>query len=250
MPTIGTILLICSHAIAAEENLHVSTVTQQTDMRSNASVGIARQASPLFPEQAIHGMQKIKRRVFMKATLSGEALNQLIGAVKAFVSKNNARPQSQFIHILFSADGCKATAYALDGYRAAKESVVCYTVDEDFDVMISAPQIRARRGSTVEVYRDGDYSFIGYGDIAFRTKKPEGEPFNVEKLISVEAAKENKQAFGINADYMIDALRSLKESGASIRKPVVIEFTSPVAPVLLHTDEDNYKVVLPIRIRQ
>lgn len=185
----------------------------------------------------------------MKATLSGEALNQLIGAVKSFTSKSDARPLNQYIHIFFSADGCKATAYALDGYRAAKESVVCGFVDEDFDVMVLAPRIKARRGSNVEVYRDGDRSFIDYGDITFRTQRPEGTPFDVEKFISGEAAKENKQAFGINADYMIDALKSLKESGAAIRKPVIIEFTSPVAPILLRTDEDNYKVVLPMRIR-
>ena len=184
----------------------------------------------------------------MKATLSGEALNQLVGSVKAFIGKSDVRPQNQFIHILFNADGCKATAYAIDGYRAAKESVVCCFVDEDFDVMISAPQIRARRGSTVEVYREGDYSFVVYGDITFRTRKPDGTPFDVEKFISDEAAKENKQKFGINADYMIDALKSLKESGAAIRKPVIIEFTSPLAPVLLRTDSDNYKVILPVRL--
>jgi DNA polymerase III sliding clamp (beta) subunit (PCNA family) len=184
----------------------------------------------------------------MKATLSGEALNQLVGSVKAFTGKSDVRPQNQFIHILFSADGCKATAYAIDGYRAAKESVVCGFVDEDFDVMVLAPRIKAKRVSNVEVYRDGDRSFIDYGDITFRTQRPDGTPFDVEGFISGEAAKENKQAFGINADYMIDALRSLKESGAAIRKPVIVEFTSPLAPVLLRTDADNYKVILPVRL--
>lgn len=185
----------------------------------------------------------------MKAQLSGEALNQLIGAVRAFTSKGDARPQNQLIHIFFSAEGCKTTAYAVDGYRAAKESVVCGFVDEDFDVFVLPPQIKAKRGSTAEVYREGDYSFISYGDVTFRTEKPDGEPFDVESLIRSEAVKENKQSFGVNVDYMIDALRSLKESGAAVRKPVVIEFTSPLAPILMRTDSDNYKMILPVRLR-
>lgn len=187
----------------------------------------------------------------MNATLSGEAFNRLVGAVKAFVDKRGSRrPCDTLIHILFSAEECKATAYALDGYRAAKETVACGSVDEDFDVLISVPRLKAVKSSIVEVRREGDKSIVDYGDIQFHTKNPGGELFDVETAISAEVNKPKRMAFGINADYMIDALRSLKESGAAIGKPVTVEFTSPLAPILMRTDKDNYKMVLPVRIRE
>lgn len=185
----------------------------------------------------------------MKATIEAMAFNRLIGAVKAFASRTNSRPALTMIQLHFSAQDKKATAYATDGYRAAKECALCYTVDEDFSVLVSAPPLKAKSNSIVEVELDGDVAYISFGEVRFRNKQPTNEPFDVEKFISDVVVRKNVNVLGVNADYLIDALKSLKASGATARHPVIIEFGGPHEPIVLRTDSDNQKVVLPVRIK-
>lgn len=185
----------------------------------------------------------------MKATLEGATFNRLIGAVRNFTGKNDARPQNRLIQLHFHKDGTLVEAYALDGYRAAKECAICYTVDEDFSVLVNAPPLKANGSIAVEVEAADGFAYISYGDIRFRTKQPDAEMFDVQKVIKDAMQKPDIMRFGANVDYLLDALKSLKASGASSRKPIIVEFRSPVEPIILRTDQDNPKVVLPIRIK-
>lgn len=186
----------------------------------------------------------------MKSTINGSDFNRLIGAVRSFAEKTDVRPMNRLIQFHFNADTTSVTAYAVDGYRAAKERAVCYTVDEDFTVLVSAPPLKANGRIGVEVELDGDCAYISYGDVRFRTKQPEGDVFNVQKVISDAMERKEIQRFGANVDYLMDALKSLKASGATGRKPIIVEFRGPSDPIILRTDSDNPKMVLPVRIKR
>lgn len=184
----------------------------------------------------------------MKATLEGATFNRLIGAVRNFTGKGDVRPQTRLIQLHFCKGLTSVEAYALDGYRAAKECAVCYTVDEDFVALINPPPLKANGSIEVEVEVSDGFAYVSYGDIRFRTKQPNAELFDVQKVIDDTMQKPNIMRFGANVDYLLDALKSLKASGASSRKPIIVEFRSPVEPIILRTDRDNPKMVLPVRI--
>lgn len=185
----------------------------------------------------------------MEATLDGKNFNRLIDAVRNFTSKNDAKPENCMIQLHFHTDGTNVEAYALDGYKAAKECAKCCTVDEDFVALISAPPIKANGIPVVEVSLEDDYAYISYGDIRFRTRQPNAEPFDVQKVIDNAMHKESTMWFGANVNYLLDALKSLKGSCAAGRIPVIVEFRGPNEPIIFRTDEDNPKMVMPIRIR-
>lgn len=184
----------------------------------------------------------------MKATLDGATFNRLIGAVRNFTEKSDNRPQNSLIQLHFHNGETSVEAYALDSYRAAKECAVCYTVDEDFVALISPPPLKANGSAVVEVEVSGGFAYVSYGNIRFRTKQPNAELFDVQKLIDDTMKKPDIMRFGANVDYLLDALKSLKASGASSRKTIIVEFRSPLEPIILRTDRDNPKMVLPVRL--
>ena len=185
----------------------------------------------------------------MKATINGTNFNRLIGAVRNFASKNADKAQLALIQLHFHKDEQNVEAYAVDGYRAAKEQAACYLVDKDFTVLVAAPPLKANEATTVEIWTDGEYAYILYGDIQFRTKQPGAEPIDIRKIVDENMHRPEMLRIGVNADYMIDALKSLKLTGAARRKAVIIEIKDPMSPIVLRTDEDDPKIVLPVRIR-
>lgn len=184
----------------------------------------------------------------MKATVSGANFNRLMDAVKHFVDKNSTRVALRYVQLRFDKELCNVTAYGVDGYRASKECAMCLTVDESFTAMIKVPPIRANGQLSVEITQDDGHSYISYGDIQFRTAKPGAMPYDIEDVIKQAVDRPDIMKFGANIDYLMDALKSLKTSGATGRRPVIVEFRGPTEPVILRTDEDNPKMVLPTRL--
>lgn len=184
----------------------------------------------------------------MKATMRGANFNRIISAVKAFTSANEARPANTMIQLHINKEALTVSAYGVDGYRAAKESGTIYSADGDFRVLIFAPPIKAPTEAVVEIEDDGEYAYITYGDIRFRYKQPEGKPFDVQDFFEKEMVKERRQV-GLNVNYLLDAAKSIKAAGRTIRQSVVIEFGGPADPVIIRADHENPRVVLPVRLR-
>lgn len=186
----------------------------------------------------------------MKATMNGANFNRIIAATRAFASGNTTRPQNNLIQLHFCRETASLEAFALDGYRAMKETSACYTVDEDFMVLVSAPPLKANGEHVVEIEQDGEYAYISFGNVRFRTKRPEGKVLDVNKVLTDEMKKEGRHRVGLNVDYLLDACKSIKASGTAFRKAVIIEIGSPLEPVILRTDRDNPRMVMPVRIRE
>ena len=55
----------------------------------------------------------------------------------------------------------------------------------------------------------------------------------------------------ICTNYLLSALQAAKVSAdGSFRQPVILEFRSNIEPILLRTNKEDIKMVLPVRIKE
>lgn len=173
--------------------------------------------------------------------------NRIIAATKSFTSKSNHRIAHQYIKLEFDAEFKKVTAIAVDGYKMSVEHAVISDCDEDFAVYIkSNVKLPARQFASLTL--EEDEVIVRCGEFIFGYRQPKPDEFDWHKAIPTNAVT-YKIAF--NGNYMMSALQAAKVScGDSFRKPVILEFRSPLEPIILRTNQEDIKMVLPIRIKE
>lgn len=176
-------------------------------------------------------------------------LNRLIAATKSFVSDNNYRPCHQYIKLEFHAADNQVVAMAADSYRMSVEHSVISDCDEDFVAFIkSNTKLPHKKYATISLTEDGKEAVIRCCEFSFGYTQPQDSGFDWEKVIPTS---EVKYRIGFNGNYLLAALQAAKVSaGESFRKPVILEFRSNVEPILLRTNKEDIKMVLPIRIKE
>lgn len=182
----------------------------------------------------------------MKAKIYSNDFNRMIAATKSFVAKDSINKFFRFIRLEFHAKDSSVTAVAVDGYRLSVEHAVC-ECDEDFSAYINA-STRLPRGenATIEIVEKD--AIIRCGDLIFGCPQREGEFLNWEDVLP---KGEPTFRFGVNGNYLLSALQAAKVScGNSFKEPVVLEFRGELEPVILRTNKEDIKMVLPIRIRR
>lgn len=187
----------------------------------------------------------------MKAIILTKSLKKLVQTTKGFVKRTDAaRPAENFIRLEFSKEFSLVTAVAIDGFRMSVEHSDCFEIDEDFTAYIKFDIPKGSRDSyaAVEV-KDGtcfievDGQIIGY-------KQPSGEFIEWRTILDGAKNKPETLRIGFNGEYLLSALQAAKiSSGGLLERPVVLEFRGPLDPVLLKTNEDNWKMVLPVRLK-
>lgn len=81
----------------------------------------------------------------------------------------------------------------------------------------------------------------------FGYSQPEADKFLWREAIP---ADDPTLRLGFNGNYLLSALQAAKVSiGGSFKDPVVLEFRNNLTPVILRTNKDDIKMVLPIRIK-
>lgn len=181
----------------------------------------------------------------MKAKIHTNDFNRIVDATKQFVSKSDIRKLHKFIRLEFSAADSSVTAVAVDGYRLSVEHSVC-ECDEDFVAYINA-NTKLPRGMEATIELNYDAVIIRCGDFIFGCPQREGEFLDWER-----ALPKGKPTFrfGVNGNYLLSALQAAKTSlGNSFRQPVILEFHGELSPVILRTNKDDIKMVLPVRIK-
>lgn len=181
----------------------------------------------------------------MQARIDTNSFNRVIAATKNFVDTSGMRPARTLIRLEFSAEDHCMTAIALDGFRMAVETSVC-ECDEDFTAYVHGG-IRLPRGQEAEIAVEGGEALIRCGGLIYGCKQPSGEFLDWRKaLLGPPAFK-----IAFNGNYLLSALQAAKAScGNTLRKPVVLEFRGPTEPVILRTNQNDIKMVLPVRIRE
>ena len=181
----------------------------------------------------------------MKAKIYTNDFNRIIAATKDFVSKNTNKLIHQYIRLEFRSDEQRVAAIAVDGFRMSVEHSVC-ECDEDFSAYIRAnAKLPAGVYAEFEI-QDGE-AIIRCGDFIFGYKQPEGEFLDWEKVLPESPTFK----IGFNGNYLLSALKAAKVSaGNSFKSPIILEFRSPLDPVIIHTNKDDVKMVFPIRIKE
>lgn len=186
-----------------------------------------------------------KEKKMAKATMVSTDFNRIISAVKKFADTSTNRIY-RFVRLEFSATDSRVTAVAVDGFRVSVEHAMCSDCDEDFCYVYKDIKFPKDLPISFDLC-DGECA-VKCGGMAFVYEQPDGIFLDWQKVIP---NKEPTFRIGFNANYLLDALQSAKVSvGGVFKNPVVLEFTSPLEPVVIRTNKDDVKIVLPIRLKQ
>lgn len=174
--------------------------------------------------------------------------NRLIAATKDFISKGRARYIAhEYIRLDFSAGDSKVTAVAVDGFRLSVENSVISDCDGDFTVYLKPNvELPAKMYAFISLESDGT-ALIRCNGLVFGYDQPSPSEFDWKKALPQDTLT---LKIGFNGNYLLSALRAAEASAGGFSKPVVLEFRGPLEPVILRTNQEDIKMVLPMRINE
>ena len=183
----------------------------------------------------------------MKATILGNDFNRIMDATKQFC-RSGDKAQFGYIRLDFDAVALRVEAYACDGYRLSVEHSVIGSCDENFTVYIRGGfRLPKKQYATIEKVENEVQ--IRCAGALFSFEQPDvSQRFEWQKAIPKD---EPTFRIGFNGNYLLNALQAAKVSaGQTFKNPIVLEFWTPTTPVIIRTNTDDIKMVLPIRIKE
>ena len=183
---------------------------------------------------------------------------RLIDGVKHCVEKSDYRPMLQYIQIKVKSDSI--TAYALDGYRAARVEIknTC-PIDEEFTCYIKPITVKVSKSgiNSVVIEQTDEKTFVEvvteYGVLRYGFDIPQGDFVDIEKIYI--GARQHDRNVGIQLRYVIDALKALngiEQSGAGYQA-VIESKDDNKSPFIICAKCDgvtNEQLILPIRLAE
>lgn len=184
----------------------------------------------------------------MKARIFGNDFNRIMDATKQFCGTSTRHKEQEYIRLDFDAETQRVTAHACDGYRLSVEHSVIGSCDENFTVYIRGGfRLPKKQYATIEKVENEVQ--IRCAGALFGFEQPDvSQRFEWQKVIPKD---EPTFRIGFNGNYLLNALQAAKVSaGQTFKNPIVLEFWTPTTPVIIRTNTDDIKMVLPIRIRE
>lgn len=180
-----------------------------------------------------------------KARMTTDVFNRLIDATKGFVQKTGCKPIHQYIKLEFHSADDEVIAVAVDGHKMSVEHAVCKS-EEDFSVYVKS-NIKLPRKTEVQIELDEDEAVFRCGEFMFGFRQPIGEFLDWKNVLPTA---EPSFRIGFNGEYLLKALEAARISvGGTYKTPVVLEFRTPLDPVIIRTNKHDIKMVLPIRLK-
>lgn len=183
----------------------------------------------------------------MKARILGNDFNRIMDATKQFCDTSTRHKEQEYIRLDFDAETQCVTAHACDGYRLSVEHSVISGCEENFTVYLrSGCRLPKKEYATIE--KVGNEAQIRCNGMLFGVEQPDIlQRFEWQKVIPKD---EPSFKIGFNGNYLLNALQAAKVSaGQTFKNPVILEFWTPTTPVIIRTNTDDIKMVLPIRIK-
>lgn len=184
----------------------------------------------------------------MKARILGNDFNRIMDATKQFCDTSTRHKEQEYIRLDFDAETQRVTAHACDGYRLSVEHSVIGSCDENFTVYIRGGfRLPKKQYATIEKVENEVQ--IRCAGALFGFEQPDvSQRFEWQKAIPKD---EPTFRIGFNGNYLLNALQAAKVSaGQTFKNPIVLEFWTPTTPVIIRTNTDDIKMVLPIRIKE
>lgn len=189
----------------------------------------------------------------MKAVLNAQEFKRIIKNTKRFIRTSCRNNELMgWIYLQVDAGSKTITATALDGHRISIEYASC-SAEESFNCYIKPdiPRI-SKFDNLVKLELDSSHLYVQAGNTKTDYVQPEGEYFPVEKMLNSIQAKTKKITFGVDADLLKDALKSVSKNDG-IRKIVEFDLYGPDDEIVIRSgrngERENIKIVLPVRLR-
>jgi hypothetical protein len=184
----------------------------------------------------------------MKVIMFTKDLKRLIKSTAKFISKDENRPLLQYIRLDFEKEGSSVKAIGIDGFKMSVEKAnFIGTIDENFTVYIKQHLPPGAKSEYAIIELSGDNCLIEIDGRIVGCKQPKGAPLNYTDIIANWESVQPKHKVKANADYLLDALRSIVQENKLEKKPVTLELREGIAaPVIIRT-ENGFKAVLPVR---
>lgn len=183
---------------------------------------------------------------------------RLIDGVKHCVEKSDYRPILQYIQIKVKSDSI--TAYALDGYRAARVEIknTC-PIDEEFTCYIKPITVKVSKSgiNSVVIEQTGEKTFVEvateYGVLRYGFTMPQGDFVDVEKVFA--GARPHDRELAIQPRYVIDALKALNgiEGCGGSYRAILESKENSKTPFIIRAKSDgiiNEQLILPVRLAE
>ena len=180
----------------------------------------------------------------MKAVVDQKEFKRVVKALKPFTRVDQEK--MQYIYMEVDSETQEIRAEALDGHRIAVEYIKCQA-DESFTAYIKPITFMKSGWDKVEISKYGNIVVIDMTDYFIRVKQPEGEWYQTKKMISDSEEETAVLKVGVNADFLIDALKDIKRNNGS-RSMTIIECRSRKSPIFIRDEKDrrNLRLVLPM----
>ena len=182
-----------------------------------------------------------------KAYMMSNDFNRIIRATELFITEVDHSPLSRYIRLDFCKDTSIVTAISVDGYRMSVEHSVIDSCSEDFSVYVRK-SIRFPKNQTVEISLQGNEAVLRSAGFMVGYNQPVINKFDHENAIP-----KTDPSFKIqfNGNYLLSVIRAAKEScGGSFKDPIILEFRGNNQPMIIRTNKDDIKVVMPMRLKE
>lgn len=179
-----------------------------------------------------------------RAKISTDVFNRIIGATKNFCDRNSARKQLINVRLEFDSEKNECVAIGCDGYTMSVEHAVA-DCEESFSVFVS-PMTKLPKGENAIFELHDDELIIRCGELIFDMKQTESNFIDWRKPIP---ASSPVYTIAFNGDYLFKALQAAKVSaGGRFKNHVILEVRDPMEAIILKTNDEDIKLVFPIRI--
>lgn len=180
-----------------------------------------------------------------KARMTTDVFNKLIEATKGFSQKHGSKPIHNYIRLEFHSADDEVVAIAVDGYKMSVEHGVCAS-EEAFTVYVKS-NIKLPRKTEVQIELEENEAVFRCDGFMFGYQQPDGEFLKWQEVLP---DGEPTFKIGFNGEYLLKTLEAARISvGGTYKTPVVLEFRRNIDPVIIRTNKNDIKMVLPIRLR-
>jgi DNA polymerase III sliding clamp (beta) subunit (PCNA family) len=180
----------------------------------------------------------------MKAIIETFEMKRIIRATKSFISKNDERPQLQWIRLDFDKETNKMKASALDGFMLSIEFAPLLQIDESFSAYIKPYLPVGAKADYIEISLENEFCNIVVGDRSVGYKQPQIKWLDTDKIVSDLETKEVVSKIFIDNEKLASALKSIDIR--CMNNPCIIEYRGENTPILLKF-EDSVRILQVMR---
>ena len=174
-------------------------------------------------------------------------LKYIMSALKPAVAKSDCRPTHQYIK--FECVDGNLTTYATDGYRIHSVTVHVDITEGDnkFSFLLKPFTVPKTDSDFTPCELSEKEIMFNFGEqkITFQIGNPD-DFINVNEAIPTGKVK---YRVGFDSKFLFEAAKTLKKGRQT---PLIMEFRSPLDPVMIYGDKDksDFRMVLPMRLRR